>query len=75
MVATTRINSNAYREVKLEKNSATTFAEVTFDCMSVNARSRRAFISSLVRRVEPRWGRSRVCKHESSPRLQESRLL
>jgi hypothetical protein len=75
MMATIRINNNAYREVKLEKNSATTFAEVTFDCKSLNAMSRRALISSWVWKLEPRWGLSRECEHESSPRLQESRLL
>ena len=71
-MATTRINSNAHREVKLEKNSATTFAEVTFDCMSLNARSRRAFISSWVRRVEPRWeavGYARTRAHRGRKRV------
>ena len=48
MTAMARINSKAYREVKPEKNSAMTFAEVTFDCMSTNAMSRRALISSWV---------------------------
>lgn len=41
-----RIHNDTHREVKREKSSVIKFAEVILDCMSFNARSRRASISS-----------------------------
>jgi hypothetical protein len=42
------------REVRLEKNSSTTLAEVTLDCTSLNARSLRGGIASCSRSGEQR---------------------
>lgn len=64
-----------HREAKDEKSSTTTFAEVIFDRMSLNAKSRRGFISSWIWSGEKNEGKRAVRGHGNSPHPQGSRLL